>query len=200
MFFGTNSNGSGMTAAILNNDCDIYKQLWDDSKCKVGLGSYQIPTADFVGRAVIRNVNGSFKVHTKVAFKAGGLAASAAPNDQYQYTVYSDASLNTWIDTNYTNGSMTGRNLSETSNLLNPKYYFEQNKNYSNKSQLDIVMFSHFEGKKAVTTTVNPDTRLILRKISSQVKPMDANSLAEEPFNKINLTLESVNYTAPSLD
>ena len=29
---------------------------------------------------------------------------------------------------------------------------------------------------------------------------MDANSLAEEPFNKINLTLESVNYTAPSLD
>lgn len=200
VFFGTNSNGSGMTAAILNNDCDIYKQLWDDSKCKVGLGSYQIPTADFVGRAVIKNVNGSFKVHTKVAFKAGGLAASAAPNDQYQYTVYSDASLNTWIDTNYTNGSMTGRNLSETSNLLNPKYYFEQNKNYSNKSQLDIVMFSHFEGKKAVTTTVNPDTRLILRKISSQVKPMDANSLAEEPFNKINLTLESVNYTAPSLD
>lgn len=200
VFFGTNSNGSGMTAAILNNDCDIYKQLWDDSKCKVGMGSYQIPTADFVGRAVIKNVNGSFKVHTKVAFKAGGLAASAAPNDQYQYTVYSDASLNTWIDTNYTNGSMTGRNLSETSNLLNPKYYFEQNKNYSNKSQLDIVMFSHFEGKKAVTTTVNPDTRLILRKISSQVKPMDANSLTEEPFNKINLTLGNVNYTAPSLD
>ena len=53
-----------------------------------------------------------------MAFKAGGLAASAAPNDQYQYTVYSDASLNTWIDTNYTNGSMTGRNLPETRKLF----------------------------------------------------------------------------------
>ena len=43
------------------------------------------------------------------------------------------------------------------------------------------------------TITVYPDTRLVLRKVSSQVIPMDPNTLTEAPFNGLQsqLTLES---------
>ena len=70
---------------------------------------------------------------------------------------------------------------------------------------LDIVLFSHFENKEITVLGfkkyVNPDTRLVIRKISSQVNmdSMDPNSLSAEPFNKIGLELNNVNYTAPSI-
>lgn len=207
VFFGTNSNGSSLTAAVLRTNCDIYKNLWEVTSCpNQGAlnGNYEIPyPSDFAGRAVIKTGNGVLKVHTKVAMlfaKMGSTAANAAKNDRYQYTVYGEKSLNGWMDKNII-GTMIGRHLSGESNAQNPKYYFEQDKkSYTGYTNLDIVLFSHFEGKSTPLGNVSPDTRLILRKISSQVKPMDANSLAEEPFNKINLTLGSVNYTAPSLD
>lgn len=207
VFFGTNSNGSGSTAAVLRTNCDIYKNLWGVTSCPnqgTFNGNYEIPyPSDFAGRAVIKTGNGVLKVHTKVAMlfaKMGSIAANAAKNDRYQYTVYGEKSLNGWMDKNMI-GTMIGRHLSDKSNAQNPKYYFEQDKkSYTGYTNLDIVLFSHFEGKSTPLGDVSPDTRLILRKISSQVKPMDANSLTEEPFNKINLTLENVNYTAPSLD
>lgn len=208
VFFGTNSNGTTIpmigTAAILQTNCDIYKSLWGSNSCKVSgtMGNYEIPTGDFAGRAVINIVNGTLKVHTKVAFKAGGLAATAAPDDQYQYTVYKDAMLSDWLNTNLI-GSMPGRNLSDTTDPKNPKYYFEQNKVYNGKTEFDIVMFSHFEDKKiSAGDPVNPDTRLVIRKISSQVNmdAMDPNSLSVEPFNKIDLQLNDVGYTAPSIN
>ena len=201
VFFGTNSNGNLFTKAILHNNCDIYKQLWGSSSCESGgLGDYEIPTNKFAGRAVINFSDASLKIHTKVAFKGEGLVASAAPNDQYQYTVYEDASLNTWLDKNHI-GYMSGRNLSELSNIENPKYYFEQDKTYNGQENLDIVLFSHFENKKTSAGSVNPDTRLVLRKISSQVNmdAMDPHSLTEEPFNSIDLELGKVDYTAPSI-
>ncbi|MDT3693687.1 MAG: Ig-like domain-containing protein [Mucispirillum sp.] len=203
VFFGTNSNGSGLTAAVLRTNCDIYKNLWNVNSCPsqgTFNGNYEIPNNDFAGRAIIKVSNGALKVHTKVAMlftNMGSMAADAAKNDRYQYTVYEDASLNTWLDTNHI-GHMPGRNLSATTNPENPKYYFEQDKkSYTGYTNLDIVLFSHFEGKSTPLGKVNPDTRLILRKISSQVITMDPNSLTEEPFNKINLSLGNVDFTAP---
>lgn len=208
VFFGTNSNGTTTwisgTAAILQTDCETYKSLWNSKSCSVSgtLGNYEIPDNDFAGRAVINVVNGVLKVHTKVAFKGSGLVASAAPNDQYQYTVYEDAYLNTWLDTNHI-GAMPGRNLSAITTPKNPKYYFEQNKTYNGQTQLDIVMFSHFEDKEiSAGDPVDPDTRLVIRKISSQVNmdSMDPNSITTEPFNQIDLTLSDVGYIAPSIN
>lgn len=207
VFFGTNSNGSGSTAAVLRTDCDIYKNLWGVSSCPsqgTFNGNYEIPYPnDFAGRAVIKTENGVLKVHTKVAMlftNMGSIAANAAKNDRYQYTVYGEKSLNEWMDKNII-GTMTGRHLSAESTAQNPKYYFEEDKkSYTGYTNLDLVLFSHFEGKSTPLGNVSPDTRLILRKIDKEVIPMDPNSLTEEPFNKINLTLGSVSYTAPSLD
>ncbi len=210
VFFGTNSNGSsGMfgTAAILQTNCEWYNFLWGSDSCKAGgLGDEEIDMSNFAGRAVINIVNGNLKVHTKVAFKGGSLVQSFAANDQYQYTVYNDASLNTWLDTNYI-GNMPGRNLTATTTPKNPKYYFEQNKVYpNNNSALDIILFTHFEDKEITVMGfkkyVNPDTRLVLRKVSSQIKmdAMDANSLSVDPFNKISLSLSDVGYNAPSIN
>ena len=204
VFFGTNSNGSGLTAAVLRTNCDIYKNLWNVNSCPnqgTFNGNYEIPyPSDFAGRAIIKVSNGALKVHTKVAMlftNMGSMAADAAKDDRYQYTVYEDASLNTWLDTNHI-GYMPGRNLSATTNPKNPKYYFEQDKkSYTGYTNLDIVLFSHFEDKSTPIGKVNPDTRLILRKISSQVITMDPNSLTEEPFNKISLSLGNVDFTAP---
>ena len=210
VFFGTNSNGSsGMfgTAAILQTNCEWYNFLWGSDSCEAGgLGDEEIDMSNFAGRAVINIVNGNLKVHTKVAFKGGSLVQSFAANDQYQYTVYNDASLNTWLDTNYI-GNMPGRNLTATTTPKNPKYYFEQNKVYpNNNSALDIILFTHFEDKEikvmGVKKYVNPDTRLVLRKVSSQIKmdAMDPNSLSVDPFNKISLSLSDVGYNAPSIN
>lgn len=203
VFFGTNSNGSGLKAAVIRTNCDIYKNLWNVNSCPgqgAINGNYEIPNNDFAGRAIIKVSNGALKVHTKVAMLFTNMSstpANAAKDDRYQYTVYEDASLNTWLDTNHI-GYMPGRNLSATTNPKNPKYYFEQDKkSYTGYTNLDIVLFSHFEDKSTLIGSVNPDTRLILRKISSQVITMDPNSLTEEPFNKINLSLGNVDFTAP---
>lgn len=211
VFFGTNSNGTTEpllgTAAILQTNCEWYNFLWGSDSCKAGgLGDEEIDMSKFAGKAVINIVNGNLKVHTKVAFKGGSLVQSFAPNDQYQYTVYNDASLNTWLDTNYI-GNMPGRNLTATTTPKNPKYYFEQNKVYpNNNSALDIILFTHFEDKEIKVLGskkyVDPDTRLVLRKVSSQIKmdAMDPNSLSVDPFNKISLSLSDVGYNAPSIN
>lgn len=207
VFFGTNSNGSGLKAAVLRTNCDIYKNLWNVNSCPDSgtfNGNYEIPyPSDFAGRAVIKTGNGVLKVHTKVAMlftNMGNTAANAAKNDRYQYTVYGEKSLDGWMDKNII-GTMIGRHLSGESNAKNPKYYFEQDKkSYTGYTNLDIVLFSHFEDKSTPLGNVSPDTRLILRKINSQVVTMDPNSLTEEPFNKINLSLGDYTFDAPSLE
>lgn len=207
VFFGTNSNGSGLKAAVLRTNCDIYKNLWNVNSCPDSgtfNGNYEIPyPSDFAGRAVIKTGNGVLKVHTKVAMlftNMGSTAANAAKNDRYQYTVYGEKSLDGWMDKNII-GTMIGRHLSGESNAKNPKYYFEQDKkSYTGYTNLDIVLFSHFEDKSTPLGNVSPDTRLILRKINSQVVTMDPNSLTEEPFNRINLSLGDYTFDAPSLE
>lgn len=206
VFFGTNSNGKKIfgpadSRAIITTDCEIYKSLWISDSCTTGgLGDFLLTNhEEFAGRAIIKVSEGVLKVHTKVAMLFTGMngtAANAAANDRYQYSVYGDKSLSGWLDSNVI-GSMPGRNLSATTNPKNPKYAFENKKDYNGYSNLDIVLFSHFEGKSTPLGEVNPDTRLVLRKISSQVITMDPNSLTEEPFNKINLSLGNVDFTAP---
>ena len=206
VFFATNSNGKKIfgpmdSRAIITTDCEIYKSLWISDSCTTGgMGDFLLTNhEEFAGRAIIKVSEGVLKVHTKVAMLFTGMngtAASAAANDRYQYSVYGDKSLSGWLDSNVI-GSMPGRNLSEPTNLKNPKYAFENKKDYNGYSNLDIVLFSHFEGKSTPLGEVNPDTRLVLRKISSQVTTMDPNTLTEEPFNKINLTLGDVDFTAP---
>lgn len=206
VFFATNSNGKKIigpmdSRAIITTDCEIYKSLWISDSCTTGgMGDFLLTNhEEFAGRAIIKVSEGVLKVHTKVAMLFTGMngtAASAAANDRYQYSVYGDKSLSGWLDSNVI-GSMPGRNLSEPTNLKNPKYAFENKKDYNGYSNLDIVLFSHFEGKSTPLGEVNPDTRLVLRKISSQVTTMDPNSLTEEPFNKINLSLGNVDFTAP---
>lgn len=203
VFFGTKSNGSSLADAVIQTNCDIYKSLWAVSSCPSSgafNGNCQIQDNEFAGRAVIKVVNGELKVHTKVAMlytKMGSMAAGKAANDRYQYTVYADRTLSSWQNTGLT-GKMTGRNVSEPTDV-EATYYFEKDKSFNDKSNLDIILFSNFSGTKA-GMAVKPDTRLILRKIDKEVIPMNPNSLTEEPFNKINLTLGSVSYTAPSLD
>lgn len=198
VFFGTNSNGTTSpligTGAILQTDCEIYKSLWGSSACKVSgtLGNYAIPTDAFAGRAIIKNGQSGVNVHTKVAFIGNDTIQSQAPNDQYQYTMYDARSFSGWQDTGNT-GNMPGRNVSSNAGIQNATYYFEPSASFTTKTQLDIVLFSHFDGKDTGMGKVNPDTRLVLRKISSQVTTMDPNTLTEVPFDKLNgrLTLES---------
>lgn len=195
IFFATNSNGKKIfgpadSRAIITTDCEIYKSLWISDSCTTGgLGDFLLTNhEEFAGRAIIKVSEGVLKVHTKVAMLFTGMnntAASAAANDRYQYSVYGDKSLSGWLDSNVI-GSMPGRNLSEPTNLKNPKYAFENKKDYNGYSDLDIVLFSHFEGKSTALGDVNPDTRLVLRKISSQVTTMDPNTLTEAPFDKLN--------------
>lgn len=198
VFFGTNSNGSGLANAVIQTNCDTYKSLWVTSSCpSSGLmnGNCQIRENEFAGRAIVKVVNGILKVHTKVAMlysDMGSLAAGSAKNDRYQYTIYDDRSFSSWQDTGL-KGNMIGRNVVEPSNISNATYYFEKDKSYNGQTNLDIILFSNFDGKKA-GFDVSPDTRLILRKISSQVIEMDPNTLTEEPFNKINLTLDEKGF------
>lgn len=202
IFFGTKSNGSSTLAdAVIQTNCDLYKTLWDAKDCPESSlinGHCQIRNNEFAGRAIIKIVNGNIKVHTKVAMlytDMGSIAAGKAANDRYQYTIYDDRTLDGWKDTSAT-GNMIGRNVNEKTNISNAKYYFETNKSYTGQSSLDIILFSHFEGKKA-GFTVQPDTRLILRKISSKVIEMNPNDLTDEPFNKINLSINNLDFTAP---
>lgn len=201
VFFGTKSNGSGMADAVIQTNCDIYKSLWGVSSCpSSGLfnGNCQVKENEFAGRAIVKVVNGTLKVHTKVAMlytDMGFAAAGLAANDRYQYTIYDDRSFSGWQDTGL-KGNMIGRNVSGRSDANDATYYFEKDKSYNGQTSLDIILFSHFSGTKA-GNDVSPDTRLILRKISSQVTTMDPNTLTEEPFNKINLSLGDVDFTAP---
>lgn len=189
VFFGTKSNGNSTTDAVIQTNCDIYMKLWNTNDCpQQGTlnGHYAIPEGDYVGKAIIKISPSGLIVHTKVAMIFGGMAASQAADDQYQYTVYNKISYTNWQDTNNT-GDMPGRNLSSNAGIKDAKYYLEKDREYPNKSNLDIIFYSKitkdlgfFLGK------VYPDTRLVFRKKSSQVETMAPNTLTEAPFDKIN--------------
>lgn len=183
VFFGTNSNGGLFTKAVISNNCTIYKDLWgSDSKCPEGIGGYSIPEGDFAGKAIIKVSGTNLNVHTKVGFVGNGTIQSMAKNDQYQYTVYDQKTLDQYKTTSNM-GNMNGRNLTATSNIPNTTYYFEQNKTYSTQTNFDLVLFTHFDNKQTSGGAVDPDTRLVLRKTSSKPAVMNPNTLDDSPFD-----------------
>ena len=193
IFFGTNSNGGFLTKAVISNNCTIYKDLWgSSSKCPEGIGGYSIPEGDFAGKAIIKVSGTNLNVHTKVGFVGNGTIQSMAKNDQYQYTVYDQKTLDQYKSTSNM-GNMNGRNLTATSNIPNTTYYFEQNKTYTTQTNFDLVLFTHFDNKQTSGGAVNPDTRLVLRKTSSKPAVMDPNTLDDSPFDilKDRLSLDA---------
>ena len=193
IFFGTNSNGNLLTKAVISNNCTIYKNLWgSSSKCPEGIGGYSIPEGDFAGKAIIKVSGTNLNVHTKVGFVGNGTIQSMAKNDQYQYTVYDQKTLDQYKSTSNM-GNMNGRNLTATSNIPNTTYYFEQNKTYTTQTNFDLVLFTHFDNKQTSGGAVNPDTRLVLRKTSSKPAVMNPNTLDDSPFNilKDRLSLDT---------
>ena len=192
IFFGTNSNGNFLTKAVISNNCTIYKELWGSSSCPEGMGGYAIPNGDYAGKAMIRISGTNIDVHTKVGFVGNGTIQSMAKNDQYQYTVYDQKTLDQYKSTSNM-GNMNGRNLTATSNIPNTTYYFEQNKTYTTQTNFDLVLFTHFDNKQTSGGAVNPDTRLVLRKTSSKPAVMDPNTLDDSPFDilKDRLSLDA---------
>ena len=185
MFFGTNSNGSGFKKAIIQTNCDIFGQLWGTGNCKGSTGDWQITDTGYVGRALIKVDNDGLIVHTKVAMKFGGLAASASKDDQYQYTVYNKLPISSWLNTS-NKGDMPGRNLSSNEGIKDATFYMEQNKTYNNQTEYDIIFYSTFKKDLGgILGSVYPDTRLVFKKISEDITPMDPNSLDEEPFTAL---------------
>lgn len=190
MFFGTNSNGSGFKKAIIQTNCDIFGQLWGTGNCKGSTGDWQITDTGYVGRALIKVDNDGLIVHTKVAMKFGGLAASASKDDQYQYTVYNKLPISSWLNTS-NKGDMPGRNLSSNEGIKDATFYMEQNKTYNNKTEYDIIFYSTFKKDLGgILGSVYPDTRLVFKKISEDITPMDPNSLDEEPFTALKDQLD----------
>lgn len=193
IFFGTNSNGGSLTQAVISNNCNIYKELWGKgSACPEGMGGYAIPENDYAGKAVIKVENGLIDIQTKVAFIGNSMIQSQAEDDQYQYSIYDKKTITQYREKS-NKGNIGGRNLSGASNMNNATYYIDENVNYTGKTVRDIIVYSKIEKDLGIIIgKVYPDTRLLLRKISSQPTEMDQNSLKDEPFNKLDgrLTLK----------
>ena len=197
VFFGTNTNHSGVAKAVISSDCTLYNDFkWNNSfKCPEGTGGYAIPEGDFVGRALVRVENGVVTINTKVGFIGNGTIQNLSPADQYQYTNYPSDSLSSYMNTGNV-GTLTGRHLTEKTTSNDATYYLERDVNYTGMTKKDIVLFTKITKKVnafITTITVYPDTRLVLRKISSQIIPMSPNTLAESPFDVLQskLSLES---------
>ena len=197
VFFGTNTNNNGLAKAVISSDCTLYNDFkWNNSfKCPEGTGGYAIPEGDFVGRALVRVEKGIVTINTKVGFIGNGTIQNMSPADQYQYTNYPSDSLSSYINTGNV-GTLTGRHLTEKTTSNDATYYLERDVNYTGMTKKDIVLFTKITKKVnaiITTITVHPDTRLVLRKISSQIIPMSPNTLAESPFDVLQsrLTLES---------
>lgn len=190
VFFGTNTNDSGLAKAVISNNCTLYNDFkWNNSfKCPEGTGGYAIPEGDFAGRALINVKNGIVTINTKVGFIGNSTIQKMSPADQYQYTNYPSDSLSSYMNTSNV-GTLTGRHLTEKTTSNNATYYLEKDVNYTGMTNKDIVLFTKITKKVSAiitTITVYPDTRLVLRKVSSKVIPMDPNTLTEAPFDKLN--------------
>lgn len=204
VFFGTNTNGtSSTTKGVIAGSIDSAgcSSIYDDfnwkntTSCGSGTAGYNIPAGDFAGKATVQvSSNGTISVITKVGFVGNSTIKNMSANDQYQYTIYPEVSLSSYLNTTNT-GNLTGRNLSATSTSNNATYYFEKNANYTGKTNRDLVLFTTITKSVnfIMAITLYPDTRLVLRKTSSQVETMNPNSLDEEPFDKLkgSLTLSS---------
>lgn len=200
-FFGTNPGkatacdglwcdaSNGQTEVPVTTDCELYKQLFSASKCEGGgfVSNIIVNPNDFVGRATITiNTDGSAIIHTKILMTASTMASNS-PNDQYQYSVYRTTN---GADTNNKNGTVkgiTGRHL--TANGTWDTSIFDIRQYQSNLSK-DVILYSHIYEKNISipvfgAKTINPETYIIMKKISSKPEKMDYSDISQNPFNRI---------------
>ena len=200
-FFGTNPGkataceglfcdaSNGQTEVPVTTDCELYKELFSTSKCEGGgfVKNIIVDQNSFVGRATVTvNSDGSAIIHTKILMTASTMASNS-PNDQYQYSVYRTTNGS---DTNNKNGTVkgiTGRHL--TSNGTWDTSIFDIRQYQSNLSK-DVILYSHIYEKNISipvfgAKTINPETYIIMKKISSKPEKMDYSNISQNPFNRI---------------
>lgn len=200
-FFGTNPGkataceglfcdaSNGQTEVPVTTDCELYKELFSTSKCEGGgfVKNIIVDQNSFVGRATVTvNSDGSAIIHTKILMTASTMASNS-PNDQYQYSVYRTTN---GADTNNKNGTVkgiTGRHL--TANGTWDTSIFDIRQYQSNLSK-DVILYSHIYEKNISipvfgAKTINPETYIIMKKISSKPEKMDYSDISQNPFNRI---------------
>ena len=200
-FFGTNPGkataceglfcdaSNGQTEVPVTTDCELYKELFSTSKCEGGgfVKNIIVDQNSFVGRATVTvNSDGSAIIHTKILMTASTMASNS-PNDQYQYSVYRTTNGS---DTNNKNGTVkgiTGRHLTSNGTWDTSIFDIRQ---YQSKLSKDVILYSHIYEKNISipvfgAKTINPETYIIMKKISSKPEKMDYSNISQNPFNRI---------------
>ncbi|MDY5050969.1 MAG: Ig-like domain-containing protein [Candidatus Mucispirillum faecigallinarum] len=193
-FFGTNPGKAsgfmgGQTEVPVTTDCELYKALFNASKCEGGgfVSNIIVDPSNFVGRATITiNNDGSAVIHTKILMTADTMKSNS-PNDQYQYSVYRTTSGGDSRNANNTVQGITGRHLTANGTWATSTFDIRQ---YQQNLSKEIVLYSNLIGKTISVPllgekTVNPITYVIMVKESSQPEKMDYSNISVAPFNTI---------------
>ena len=193
-FFGTNPGKAsgfmgGQTEVPVTTDCEKYKELFKKSECKGGgfVPNILVDPKKFVGLVTVKiNQDGSAVIHSKILMTADKMASNS-PNDQYQYSVYRTTNVTDTANSQHNVQGIKGRHLTETGEW--PESIFDI-RQYKSNLTTEIILYSHLKNKKinipiAGEKTVNPETYLVLNKISSKVEKMDYSDVTGSPFNKV---------------
>lgn len=193
-FFGTNPGKAsgfmgGQTEVPVTTDCELYKELFNSTKCEGGgfVKNIIVNKDKFVGKATITiQDDGSAVIHTKILMTAESMAKNS-PNDQYQYSVYRTTNRGDSNNSNNTVQGITGRHLTANGTWATSTFDVRQ---YKNNLSKEIILYSHLIGKEisipiAGNKTVNPITYVIMSKESSQPEKMGYSDISVAPFNKV---------------
>lgn len=193
-FFGTNPGKAGgfmggQTEVPVTTDCELYKELFNSTKCEGGgfVKNIIVNKDKFVGKATITIQNdGSAVIHTKILMTAESMAKNS-PDDQYQYSVYRTTNRGDSNNSKNTVQGITGRHLTANGTWATSTFDVRQ---YKNNLSKEIILYSHLIGKEisipiAGNKTVNPITYVIMSKESSQPEKMGYSDISVAPFNKV---------------
>ncbi len=182
-FFGTNPGKAGgfmggQTEVPVTTDCELYKELFNSTKCEGGgfVKNIIVNKDKFVGKATITiQDDGSAVIHTKILMTAESMAKNS-PDDQYQYSVYRTTNRGDSNNSKNTVQGITGRHLTANGTWATSTFDVRQYKNNLSK-EISIPI--------AGNKTVNPITYVIMSKESSQPEKMGYSDISVAPFNKV---------------
>ncbi len=192
-FFGTNPGKAsgfmgGQTEVPVTTDCELYKELFNSTKCEGGgiVKNIIVNKDKFVGKATITiQDDGSAVIHTKILMTAKSMVENS-PNDQYQYSVYRTTNGGDSNNSKNTVQGITGRHLTANGTWATSTFDVRQ---YKNNLSKEIILYSHLIGKEISipigNKTVNPITYVIMSKESSQPEKMGYSDISVAPFNKV---------------
>ncbi len=178
-FFATDA-----VITAITNDCDLLSTNFPHLRQCSNPSNDQVT---MTGEATIsKDSGGNYQIITKVQMAGGAFAnnpvvQSTAPNDVYNYTVYTPIPAST-ISTDPSTGGLnatgsvvkgtSGRNLTQNINGPNDEYVF--------KLQGDGTLLN--EMTKADVPVVNTtDVRVIMKKKNDEVKALDENKPYTNP-------------------